>query len=58
VLSAGFYDAYYLKALKVRRRIAEDFDNAWEQLRRHADPDRAVGRLRPRRQQIDPIGCT
>ena len=29
VLSAGFYDAYYVKALKVRRRIAEDFINAW-----------------------------
>jgi len=29
VLSAGFYDAYYVKALKVRRRIAEDFVNAW-----------------------------
>ena len=29
VLSAGYYDAYYLKAQKVRRRIAEDFDNAW-----------------------------
>lgn len=31
VLSAGYYDAYYLKALRVRRRIAEDFDKAWEQ---------------------------
>ena len=31
VLSAGYYDAYYLKALKVRRRIAQDFDKAWEQ---------------------------
>ncbi|MGZ3298653.1 MAG: amidase family protein, partial [Asticcacaulis sp.] len=30
VLSAGFYDAYYVKALKVRRRIAEDFVNAWQ----------------------------
>jgi len=30
VLSAGYYDAYYLKALKVRRRIAEDFDKAWQ----------------------------
>jgi aspartyl-tRNA(Asn)/glutamyl-tRNA(Gln) amidotransferase subunit A len=30
VLSAGFYDAYYVKALKVRRRIAEDFTNAWK----------------------------
>jgi aspartyl-tRNA(Asn)/glutamyl-tRNA(Gln) amidotransferase subunit A len=32
VLSAGYYDAYYLKALKVRRRIADDFDRAWEQV--------------------------
>ena len=31
VLSAGYYDAYYLKAQKVRRRIAEDFDRAFEQ---------------------------
>jgi aspartyl-tRNA(Asn)/glutamyl-tRNA(Gln) amidotransferase subunit A len=32
VLSAGYYDAYYLKALKVRRRIADDFDQAFEQV--------------------------
>ncbi|WP_254814013.1 amidase family protein, partial [Pseudomonas syringae] len=32
VLSAGFYDAYYVKALKVRRRIAEDFYNVWGQV--------------------------
>ncbi|HLZ79827.1 MAG TPA: Asp-tRNA(Asn)/Glu-tRNA(Gln) amidotransferase subunit GatA, partial [Sphingomonas sp.] len=30
VLSAGFYDAYYTKAQKVRALIARDFDNAWE----------------------------
>ncbi len=30
VLSAGYYDAYYLKAQKVRRRIAEDFRAAFE----------------------------
>ncbi len=30
VLSAGYYDAYYLKALKVRRRILEDFEQAFE----------------------------
>lgn len=30
VLSAGYYDAYYLKALKVRRRILEDFETAFE----------------------------
>ena len=29
VLSAGYYDAYYIKALKVRRRIADDFDQAF-----------------------------
>ena len=31
-LSAGYYDAYYLKALKVRRRIQQDFDAAFEQV--------------------------
>ncbi len=30
VLSAGYYDAYYLKALKVRRRIADDFAAVFE----------------------------
>lgn len=30
VLSAGYYDAYYLRAQKVRTRIAEDFKNAWQ----------------------------
>jgi aspartyl-tRNA(Asn)/glutamyl-tRNA(Gln) amidotransferase subunit A len=29
-LSAGYYDAYYLKALKVRRRIADDFAAAFQ----------------------------
>ena len=30
VLSAGYYDAYYLRALKVRRRILEDLNTAFE----------------------------
>ncbi len=30
VLSAGYYDAYYLKAQKVRTRIAEDFQRAYQ----------------------------
>lgn len=30
VLSAGYYDAYYIKAQKVRRLIAEDFIKAYE----------------------------
>ncbi|MDY7011461.1 MAG: Asp-tRNA(Asn)/Glu-tRNA(Gln) amidotransferase subunit GatA [Planctomycetota bacterium] len=29
-LSSGYYDAYYLKALKVRRLIKNDFDKAFE----------------------------
>lgn len=40
-LSAGYYDAYYLKALKVRRRIREDFDKAF------ADVDVIVGPVAP-----------
>jgi aspartyl-tRNA(Asn)/glutamyl-tRNA(Gln) amidotransferase subunit A len=30
VLSAGYYDAYYLQAQKVRTRIAQDFTAAFE----------------------------
>jgi len=32
VLSAGYYDAYYLKAQKVRRLIKEDFDKAFKEV--------------------------
>ena len=31
-LSAGYYDAYYLKAQKVRTLIKQDFDQAFEQV--------------------------
>jgi len=31
-LSAGYYDAYYLRALKVRRRIREDYDKAFKEV--------------------------
>lgn len=34
VLSAGYYDAYYLRSQKVRRLIAADFQNAFE---KHCD---------------------
>ena len=30
VLSSGFYDAYYMKAQKIRRLIRDDFLNAFE----------------------------
>ena len=32
VLSAGYYDAYYLKAQQVRRLISEDFMRAFEEV--------------------------
>ena len=30
VLSAGYYDAYYLKALKVRKLISQDFEDSFK----------------------------
>jgi aspartyl-tRNA(Asn)/glutamyl-tRNA(Gln) amidotransferase subunit A len=32
VLSAGFYDAYYVKAAKIRTLIIQDFDTAFEEV--------------------------
>ena len=32
VLSAGYYDAYYRKAQKVRRLIMNDFENAFKEV--------------------------
>ncbi len=32
VLSAGYYDAYYVRAQKVRTLIKQDFDNAWSKV--------------------------
>ncbi len=37
-LSAGYYDAYYGRALKARRRIAEDFDAAFAEVDVVASP--------------------
>ncbi len=31
-LSSGYYDAYYLKALKVRTLVKQDFDRAFQQV--------------------------
>ncbi len=38
VLSAGYYDAYYLRALKVRRKIADDFSRAFAEVDLIASP--------------------
>ena len=46
VLSAGYYDAYYLRAQKVRTRIVEDFENAWQSCDAILTPNRAKRRFR------------
>ncbi|MCQ4158739.1 Asp-tRNA(Asn)/Glu-tRNA(Gln) amidotransferase subunit GatA [Roseomonas sp. GC11] len=47
VLSAGYYDAYYVKAQQVRALIKRDFDQAWEKvdaILTPATPTAAFGR--------------
>ncbi len=56
VLSAGYYDAYYVKAQKVRTLIARFRAALSRWRRRHPDPGHALGRLRPRRERAaDPV---
>ena len=55
VLSAGYYDAYYLKAQQVRTLIKRDFDQAWEKvdaILTPATPSAAFGRDE---KQDDPV---
>lgn len=54
-LSAGYYDAYYLKALKVRRRIREDFDNAFQQVDVIAGPVAPTAAFRLGEKLDDPL---
>ena len=49
-LSAGYYDAYYLKAQKVRTLIRQDFEDAFAALRPDRHADRADHRLSDRRE--------
>jgi len=54
-LSAGYYDAYYLKALKVRRRIREDFDNAFGSIDVIAGPVAPTAAFRLGEKLNDPL---
>jgi aspartyl-tRNA(Asn)/glutamyl-tRNA(Gln) amidotransferase subunit A len=54
-LSAGYYDAYYLKALKVRRLIRQDFDRAFEQVDLIAGPITAAPAFRIGEMVNDPL---
>jgi aspartyl-tRNA(Asn)/glutamyl-tRNA(Gln) amidotransferase subunit A len=54
-LSAGYYDAYYLKALKVRRLIRQDFDRAFDQVDLIAGPITAAPAFKLGEMEGDPL---
>ena len=54
-LSAGYYDAFYLKALKVRRRIREDFDCAFKSVDVIAGPVAPTAAFRLGEKLNDPL---
>ncbi|MDZ4820047.1 MAG: Asp-tRNA(Asn)/Glu-tRNA(Gln) amidotransferase subunit GatA [Planctomycetota bacterium] len=54
-LSAGYYDAYYLKALKVRRLIREDYDKAFQQVDLIAGPVTATPAFKIGEKSDDPL---
>jgi aspartyl-tRNA(Asn)/glutamyl-tRNA(Gln) amidotransferase subunit A len=55
VLSAGYYDAYYLKAQKVRRRIADDFKAAFETCDALLTPTTPTAAFALGSQDVDPV---
>jgi aspartyl-tRNA(Asn)/glutamyl-tRNA(Gln) amidotransferase subunit A len=55
VLSAGYYDAYYLKAQKVRRLIADDFRRAFEEVDVIAGPTTPEVPFRLGEKSADPL---
>ncbi|HYC68656.1 Asp-tRNA(Asn)/Glu-tRNA(Gln) amidotransferase subunit GatA [Brevundimonas sp.] len=55
VLSAGFYDAYYVRALKVRRRIAMDFDAVCDRVDAILTPSTPSAAFAIGDRQIDPL---
>lgn len=55
VLSAGYYDAFYLKALKVRRLIKEDFDRAFKEVDYILTPTSPTPAFRIGERADDPI---
>jgi aspartyl-tRNA(Asn)/glutamyl-tRNA(Gln) amidotransferase subunit A len=55
VLSAGYYDAYYLKAQKVRALIRRDFDQAWEKVDAIVTPATPSAAFGMDERQDDPV---
>ena len=54
-LSAGYYDAYYLKAQKVRTLIKQDFDNAFKQVDVLACPTAPIAAFKTGEKTSDPL---
>lgn len=54
-LSAGYYDAYYLKALKVRTLIQQDFARAWERCDAILTPTSPTAAFRMGDKMEDPL---
>jgi aspartyl-tRNA(Asn)/glutamyl-tRNA(Gln) amidotransferase subunit A len=54
-LSAGYYDAYYLKALKVRRLIRQDYDDVFKQVDLIAGPVTATPAFKIGEKSDDPL---
>ncbi len=54
-LSAGYYDAYYKKALQVRRLIANDFQAAFEQVDVLLGPTTPTAAFRIGEKSADPV---
>lgn len=54
-LSAGFYDAYYLKALKARTLIKQDFDEAFKQVDVIATPTTPTPAFKMGEKTNDPL---
>ena len=54
VLSAGYYDAYYLKAQQVRTLLRQDYDQAFARVRRRRHADHADAGVPPGREDRRP----
>ncbi len=55
VLSAGYYDAYYLRAQKVRTRIADDFREAFQKVDAILTPTTPSAAFALGEKQADPV---
>ena len=54
-LSSGYYDAYYLNALKVRRLIRDDFESAFQKVDLLLGPTTPSAAFRAGEKSTDPL---